>query len=266
MSSASPDSRGRPCRRPRTSRTGCVRDSYVSPTSSPTVRLSRRTSIRRTSSRSPSRNRGSPSSRVSPIRSDRKSTRLNSSHRTTSCPAYPYTTLFRSVLRVTRFQGKAVPEAEDLSHWMRAGFLRFSDFLAHGPIVSQDFDPQDLVAFALTKQGVALESRFADPIRSEEHTSELQSPYDVVPCLPLHDALPICPPRHPIPGEGRAGGRGPLALDACGIPTFLRLPRPRSDCLAGLRSAGPRRVRPHETGGRPRVAFRRSDQIGRAHV
>src|SRR2546426_682278 len=62
------------------------------------------------------------------------------------------------VLRVTRFQGKAVPEAEDLSHWTRAGFLRFSDFLAHGPIVSQDFDPQDLVAFALTKQGVALGS------------------------------------------------------------------------------------------------------------
>src|SRR5437867_106382 len=177
MSSASPDSRGRPCRRPRTSRTGCVRDSYVSPTSSPTVRLSRRTSIRRTSSRSPSRNRGSPSSRVSPIRSDRKSTRLNSSHRTTSCPAYPYTTLFRSVLRVTRFQGKAVPEAEDLSHWMRAGFLRFSDFLAHGPIVSQDFDPQDLVAFALTKQGVALESRFADPIAAAKALGGLRSDF-----------------------------------------------------------------------------------------
>src|SRR3989442_689562 len=69
MSSASPDSRGRPCRRRRTSRTGRVRDSCVSPTSSPTVRLSRRTSIRRTSSRSPSRNRASPSSHVSPIRS-----------------------------------------------------------------------------------------------------------------------------------------------------------------------------------------------------
>src|SRR3989454_39949 len=81
------------------------------------------------------------------------------------------------VLRVTRFQGKAVPEAEDLSHWTRAGFLRFSDFLAHGPIVSQDFDPQDLVAFALTKQGVALESRFADPIAAAKALGGLRSDF-----------------------------------------------------------------------------------------
>src|SRR2546422_2624065 len=81
------------------------------------------------------------------------------------------------VLRVTRFQGKAVPEAEDLSHWTRAGFLRFSDFLAHGPIVSQDFDPQDLVAFALTKQGVALESRFADPVAAAKALGGLRSDF-----------------------------------------------------------------------------------------
>src|SRR5207247_11316139 len=68
------------------------------------------------------------------------------------------------VLRVTRFQAKNVPEVEDLSHWLRAGFIRFSDFLAHGPIMPRDFDPTDLLAFALPKQGVALDSRFADPI------------------------------------------------------------------------------------------------------
>src|SRR5438046_5062826 len=39
------------------------------------------------------------------------------------------------VLRVTRLQGKAVPEAEDLSECKRAGFVRFSDFVAYGPIV-----------------------------------------------------------------------------------------------------------------------------------
>src|SRR5947199_9131492 len=54
------------------------------------------------------------------------------------------------VLRVTRFQAKNVPEAEDLSHSARAGFIRFSDFLAHGPIVPRAFEPKDLPAFALT--------------------------------------------------------------------------------------------------------------------
>src|SRR5256885_1088774 len=88
-----------------------------------------------------------------------------------------YTMRGVDVLRVTRFQGKAVPEAEDLSHWTRAGFLRFSDFLAHGPIVSQDFDPQDLVAFALTKQGVALESRFADPVAAAKALGGLRSDF-----------------------------------------------------------------------------------------
>src|SRR5256712_570582 len=88
-----------------------------------------------------------------------------------------YTMRGVDVLGVTRFEGKAVPEAEDLSHWTRAGFLRFSDFLAHGPIVSQDFDPQDLVAFALTKQGVALESRFADPVAAAKALGGLRSDF-----------------------------------------------------------------------------------------
>ena len=88
-----------------------------------------------------------------------------------------YTMRGVDVLRVTRFQAKAVPEAEDLSHWTRAGFLRFSDFLAHGPIVSRDFDPQDLIAFALTKQGVALESRFSDPIAAAKALGGLRSDF-----------------------------------------------------------------------------------------
>src|SRR3989454_531918 len=81
------------------------------------------------------------------------------------------------VLRVTRFQAKNVPEAEDLSHWTRAGFIRFSDFLAHGPIVPRDFDPKDLLAFALTRQGVALESRFTDPIAAAKALGGLRSDF-----------------------------------------------------------------------------------------
>src|SRR5438128_3534822 len=81
------------------------------------------------------------------------------------------------VLRVTRFQAKNVPEAEDLSHWTRAGFIRFSDFLAHGPIVPRDFDPKDLLAFALTRQGVALDSRFADPIAAAKALGGLRSDF-----------------------------------------------------------------------------------------
>ncbi len=81
------------------------------------------------------------------------------------------------VLRVTRFQGKDVPEAEDLSHWTRAGFVRFSDFIAHGPIVPRDFEPQDLVAFALTKQGIAPDSRFADPIAAAKALGGLRSDF-----------------------------------------------------------------------------------------
>src|SRR5213596_1978744 len=81
------------------------------------------------------------------------------------------------VLRVTRFQAKNVPEVEDLSHWLRAGFIRFSDFLAHGPIMPRDFDPKDLLAFALTKQGVALDSRFADPIAAAKALGGLRSDF-----------------------------------------------------------------------------------------
>src|SRR5947199_5082088 len=81
------------------------------------------------------------------------------------------------VLRVTRFQAKNVPEAEDLSHWNRAGFIRFSDFIAHGPIVPRDFDPKDLLAFALTRQGVALDSRFADSIAAAKALGGLRSDF-----------------------------------------------------------------------------------------
>jgi len=81
------------------------------------------------------------------------------------------------VLRVTRFQGKDVPEAEDLSAWKRAGFVRFSDFVAYGPIVPVDFEKSDLLAYTLHKQGIAAETRFADPIGAAKALGGLRSDF-----------------------------------------------------------------------------------------
>ena len=81
------------------------------------------------------------------------------------------------VLRVTRFQGKDVPEAEDLSAWTRAGFVKLSDFLAHGPIVPRDFDPMDLLAYVLHKQGIAPEARFRDVLAAAQALGGLRSDF-----------------------------------------------------------------------------------------
>ncbi|MGI0149822.1 MAG: DNA glycosylase AlkZ-like family protein, partial [Thermoplasmata archaeon] len=81
------------------------------------------------------------------------------------------------VLRVTRFQNKDVPEVEDLSPWKRAGFVRFSDFLAHGPIVTRDFDRRDLLVYTLSKQGIASESRFPNPIAAAAALGGLRSDF-----------------------------------------------------------------------------------------
>src|SRR5438132_376279 len=81
------------------------------------------------------------------------------------------------VLRVTRFQGKDVPEAEDLSPWKRAGFVRFSDFVAYGPIVPLDFEKSDLLAYTLHKQGIAADTRFADPIGAAKALGGLRSDF-----------------------------------------------------------------------------------------
>ena len=75
-----------------------------------------------------------------------------------------YATRGVDVLRVTRFLGKDVPEAEDLSPWTKARFVRLGDFLAHGPIVARDFDKPQLLADVLRHQGVAPEAAFRDPV------------------------------------------------------------------------------------------------------
>src|SRR5439155_20766926 len=81
------------------------------------------------------------------------------------------------VLRVTEFQGKDVPEAEDLSPWKRAGFVRFSDFVAYGQIVPVDFEKSDLLAYTLHNQGIAAETRFADPIGAAKALGGLRSDF-----------------------------------------------------------------------------------------
>src|SRR5216117_4067606 len=93
------------------------------------------------------------------------------------------------VLRVTRFQGKDVVEAEDLSPWKRAGFVRFSDFVAFGPIVAQDFEAPDLLAYTLHKQGLATESRFTDPIAAANALGGVRS--DFAARLRVRDFRPL---------------------------------------------------------------------------
>src|SRR5437867_439550 len=141
---------------------------------------------------------------------DRKSTRLNSSHRTISYAVFcliprpprsslfPYTTLFRSVdeegvvrlcRRLRDGEGSCVGEAV-----RRADHEQVERVFGVHPGVHR--------APAGSLRGLGW--RRGGRRRSEEHTSELQSPYDLV-CrllldpstteiftLSLHDALPIC--------------------------------------------------------------------------
>ncbi|TLZ44436.1 MAG: DEAD/DEAH box helicase, partial [Methanobacteriota archaeon] len=88
-----------------------------------------------------------------------------------------YTMRGVDVLRVTRFLNKDVPDVEDLSPWTRAGFVRFFDFLAHGPIVTRDFERRELVAYTLSKQGIAPETRFPNPIVAATALGGLRSDF-----------------------------------------------------------------------------------------
>ncbi len=81
------------------------------------------------------------------------------------------------VLRVTRYLGKDVPDAEDVSPWTKAGFVRLGDFLAHGPIVTRDFDPENLLAYAFHKQGLSSEGRFRDALTAATALGGLRSDY-----------------------------------------------------------------------------------------
>jgi len=88
-----------------------------------------------------------------------------------------YTMRGVDVLRVTRFQGKDVADAEDLSAWTRAGFVRLSDFLAYGPIVPRNFEPKELLAYVLHKQGIAPETQFQDVVTAAKTLGGLRSDF-----------------------------------------------------------------------------------------
>jgi len=93
------------------------------------------------------------------------------------------------VLRVTRVLGKPIPEIEDIGPWTRAGFVRLGDFLAHGPIVPRDFDPEALLAVVLHRQGIALESRFPDAVAASLALGGLRS--DFAARLRVRDFVPL---------------------------------------------------------------------------
>src|SRR5206468_12986768 len=94
-------------------------------------------------------------------------------------PLFPYTTLFRSLrmtYHVESVLGDVVTLTETTSD--RAGAVLRVDR------ASLRFLAPDALAAALTRAGFTIESRYGDfqrgPVRSEEHTSELQSRSDLV--------------------------------------------------------------------------------------
>lgn len=93
------------------------------------------------------------------------------------------------VLRVTRFLGKDVPEAEDLAPWTKAGFVRLGDFLAHGPILPRNFEKETLLAYVLHRQGIAPESHFSDVPTAAKALGGLRS--DLAARLRVKDFRPL---------------------------------------------------------------------------
>src|SRR5437868_6428248 len=144
--------------------------------------------------------------------SDRKSTRLNSSHVSSSYAVFcfrrppptshlfPYTTLFRSAFQREVAHVAPVDLHHSRRHVVEAGDERRQRRLARPRRAHQRHHRA-----RLGRERHAPQHRFRR-VRSEEHTSELQSRFELV-CrlllsptpphlspLSLHDALPICFP------------------------------------------------------------------------
>src|SRR5688500_4092173 len=162
----------------------------------------------RTAGTTPTRSTAASSSMAAPVR-DRKSTRLNSSHLVISYAVFclipppprpslfTYTTLFRSLTEITGQVASCVfpfesapPDADNIAVKLDGKKLSRDASRADG------WDYTDAEHRGIELYGSACE-------RSEEHTSELQSPCNLVcrllldPAPPsslplyLHDALPI---------------------------------------------------------------------------
>src|SRR5437867_3481917 len=186
------------------------------------IRSKRISMSRSVSTATPSR---PTSPRESGSSEDRKSTRLNSSHRTISYAVFclllppprstlfPYTTLFRS-RNVALLGRREVHRPDDRGRPVDRHRRR--DLIDRDPIeenlhVAQRVDSDTLAPHLAARERVVG--------RSEEHTSELQSPYDLV-CrlllatpppeiytLSLHDALPISECRASRPPRGTSPRR-----------------------------------------------------------
>src|SRR5947208_12808233 len=89
-------------------------------------------------------------------------------------PLFPYTTLFRS--RGERGIGALMGEREHFIPVGRAAFLAGLPLLQHGADL-RDVPTQHLVA---TRPDFVDERQLRGDVRSEEHTSELQSPDHLV--------------------------------------------------------------------------------------
>src|SRR5438034_1394852 len=221
---------------------------------------------------------GSRSSvRISPG-SDRKSTRLNSSHTVISYAVFclrrrppistlfPYTTLFRS----PESQWRAGMTWETLIAEMD-GKLRYPGMpnIWWMPIQTRN---EMLATGVRSAVGIKVFGPDLSGIRSEEHTSELQSHSDLV-CrllletaptdiytLSLHDALPIS--REPVEGGhdvGNADRRDGWQASVSGHAEHLVDAHPDTKRNARDGSAQRRRDQGLRSGSL-------RDQIGRAHV
>src|SRR5437868_3687269 len=210
--------------------------------------------------------------------SDRKSTRLNSSHvsisyavfcltrRPPGSTLFPYTTLFRSFARAFEGGGDHGTSRQDqFLAGLREQLLGERDAIGFDQR-GTDFEPH--------RREECARHRAADQqlVRSEEHTSELQSRFDLV-CrllldtattriytLSLHDALPIFRARVRGRGRSRHLAAGSVSCRiARAAPWRARRDRVRP-ARNRLRAPSPRRMC---TPSRRRSAAR---QIGRAHV
>ena len=68
------------------------------------------------------------------------------------------------IVRITRALGKEVPELDNVTPFLEAGYVRLGDFLAKGNLVPRDFEKSQLLAYVFCRQGLDPARPFKDPI------------------------------------------------------------------------------------------------------
>ena len=82
------------------------------------------------------------------------------------------------ICRITRALKRDVAEL-DLAPFLSAGWHRMGDFLAKGTFETVQFEPVELAAHALRKQGVAADTRFETVLDAVSHLGGLRYDYNV---------------------------------------------------------------------------------------